>query len=111
MPLGTAAPFNILDNGRYLATGYSDGKHQNFILRSELEASGGIFGMGAHDADARRSRARAPIVWALGRATSSSPAILTPDEPGAGSSPAGSSSLTDAARHGHPTPTGCRPTS
>ena len=81
MALGTA-PFDILDNGRYLTTGYSDGKSQSFILRSKLEASSGMFGLGAHDASSS-VESPGPIVW--GTVTNQFfGSIFTPDNPGAG---------------------------
>jgi YidC/Oxa1 family membrane protein insertase len=80
--LGTAAPTNILDYGQYLATGYSDGKDQTFSLRSQLEASGGFFGINAHDAKPV-IQVENPIVWAAVKNQYFS-SILTPDEPGIG---------------------------
>ncbi len=79
--LGTAAPFDALDNGLLLATGYSDGKHQNFIPRHKLEASGGFLGFSAHDA-VPSIETPGPVVWG---AVSNRffAAILTPDQPGA----------------------------
>ena len=80
--LGTAAPTNLLDLGQYLATGYSDGKDQTFTLRSQLEASGGFFGLNAHDAKPVIQDEK-PIVWGAVKNQYFS-AILTPDEPGLG---------------------------
>lgn len=80
--LGTAAPSNLLDLGQYLATGYSDGKDQNFILRSQLESSGGLLGFNAHDAKPV-IQTETPVVWG-GVKNQFFSAILTPDQPGLG---------------------------
>jgi YidC/Oxa1 family membrane protein insertase len=49
LSLGTAAPNNAEDPGLQLMTGYSNGKDQDFIARSKLEASNGFFGLvGGH---------------------------------------------------------------
>jgi YidC/Oxa1 family membrane protein insertase len=80
--LGTAAPTSPVDLGQYLATGYSDGKDQSFTLRSKLEASGGFFGLNAHDA-APVIQTEAPIVWATVK-NQFFCSILTPDAAGLG---------------------------
>ena len=80
--LGTAAPFDALDNGLLLASGYSDGKHQNFIIRSKLEASGGFLGYGAHDASPSIESA-GPIVWGV-VSNKFFASVFTPDNPGSG---------------------------
>lgn len=79
--LGTAETVNPLDNGRFLTTGYSNGKGQTFIPRSKLEESGGFLGMGAHSAVSSVESA-GPVAWA---AVSNQffTTILTPDKPGA----------------------------
>ena len=48
--LGTAAPTNADDPGIQLTSGYSNGSDQKFILRADLEPSGGFLGLGAHGA-------------------------------------------------------------
>ena len=63
LSLGTAAPNNANDDGLMLKTGLSNSGDQTFIPRSDLEASGGILGIGA-----RTSRpfiaSGGPIAWA-----------------------------------------------
>ena len=44
MSVGTAAPVSTMDTGLLLVGGFSNGKSQNFFMRSKLEASGGFFG-------------------------------------------------------------------
>ena len=61
--LGTAAPNNREDPGIMLKTGFSTGKDQTFIPRSDLEASGGFLGMGAHGSSPFVTSG-GPIVWA-----------------------------------------------
>jgi YidC/Oxa1 family membrane protein insertase len=82
LSLGTTAPINAKDYGRQLATGYSTGSDQKFILRSQLESSGGFLGMGAHDAKAY-VESPGPITWAAVKNQFFS-AILTPDIPCSG---------------------------
>jgi YidC/Oxa1 family membrane protein insertase len=82
--LGTAAPVDLLDNGLYLASWYSDGKNPSSIPRAKFEASPGFFGtgMGAHGA-APAIDSPGPVTWA---AVSNQffVAILTPDQAGTG---------------------------
>ena len=80
--VGTAAPINDLDSGRFLAAWYSSGKGASSIPRAKLEASGGIFGLNAHDA-APEIDSAGPIAWA---AVSNQffVGILTPDAPSSG---------------------------
>ncbi len=80
--LGTAEPVNALDWGRQLATMYYNGTDSATTLRSSLQASGGLLGLGAHPAVPFVS-ASAPIVWATVKNQFFS-AILTPDQPGIG---------------------------
>lgn len=82
LALGTAAPKNQNDDGLQLATGYSTGESQTFILRSALESSGGFFGIGAHDSKSAVT-SPGPLVWAAVK-NQFFTAILTPDEPAAG---------------------------
>jgi YidC/Oxa1 family membrane protein insertase len=82
LDLGTTAPINAKDFGRQLATGYSNGTDQKFIVRSQLESGSGLLGMGAHDAKPSVSSA-GPIVWAAVKNQFFS-AILTPDNPADG---------------------------
>ena len=63
LEVGTAAPLDDLDTGRYLTTGYSTSAGQNFISRSQLEESGGIFGYNAHSA-VPQVVSTGPITWA-----------------------------------------------
>lgn len=82
--IGTAAPSNALDNGLQLTTEYSNGKDQNLVRRSELEASGGIpvIGYGAHGPKPSIEGA-GPVVWATVK-NQFFASILTPDDPAAG---------------------------
>jgi YidC/Oxa1 family membrane protein insertase len=51
LSLGTAAPTDkTSDQGIKLTSGFSSSGDQTFIERSQLEASGGFFGIGAHGA-------------------------------------------------------------
>jgi YidC/Oxa1 family membrane protein insertase len=77
--VGTAAPLDAGDNGLYLSAWYSDGKDPKNILRGKLEQSGGLFGMGAHDAISS-IETPGPLSWA---AVSNRffVGILTPDQP------------------------------
>jgi len=79
LAVGTAAPLDAADNGLYLSAWYSDGKDPKNILRSNLEQSGGFFGMGAHDSVASIDKS-GPLSWA---AVSNRffVGILTPDQP------------------------------
>ena len=80
--LGTAAPNNLLDLGQDLASCYSDGKDQAFILRAKLESSAGFFGLNPHDATPAIAT-ETPIAWVAVKSQFFS-TILTPDEPGLG---------------------------
>jgi YidC/Oxa1 family membrane protein insertase len=95
LALGTTSPHLALspnpphavveESARQLAmleTGYSNGSDQKFITRSQLESSGGFFGMGAHDARPFIANS-GPIVWAAVKNQFFS-AILTPDAPADG---------------------------
>lgn len=82
LSLGTTAPVTAKDYGRQLATGYSNGSDQKFVLRGQLESSGGFLGMGAHDAKAY-IESPGPIAWAAVKNQFFS-AILTPDTPADG---------------------------
>jgi YidC/Oxa1 family membrane protein insertase len=82
LSLGTTAPVTAKDYGRQLATGYSTGSEQKFIVRNQLESSGGFFGMGAHDAKPY-VESPGPITWAAVKNQFFS-AILTPDQPASG---------------------------
>lgn len=80
--VGTAAPNNALDTGLQLMTEFSNGKDQVKTLRSALESSGGVLGMGAHEAKAEVGGA-GPVDWDSVK-NQFFAAILTPDEPAAG---------------------------
>jgi YidC/Oxa1 family membrane protein insertase len=82
LSVGTAAPANALDNGLQLMTEYWNGKDQIKVVRSSLEASGGILGFGAHDAKAVVI-GDGPVAWATVK-NQFFAAILTPDDPAAG---------------------------
>jgi YidC/Oxa1 family membrane protein insertase len=80
--VGTAAPVNAGDYGLKLTAGYSTGSKQTFVARSKLEAGGGFFGLGAHEAAAQISTG-GPIAWATVNNQFFS-TIFTPDTPAAG---------------------------
>lgn len=82
LSLGTAAQVSAVDFGRQLATGYFDGQNPHFFLRSSLEPSNGILGLGAHEAKPYLAES-APVLWATVKNQFFS-AILTPDRPGIG---------------------------
>jgi len=80
--IGTAAPSSPLDNGLQLNTEYWNGSDQTKIQRSDLQASSGFLGFGAHDARPVVTSS-GPVVWATVK-NQFFAAILTPDEPAAG---------------------------
>lgn len=80
--LGTAAPSNALDNGYQLTTEFWNGKSTTLVRRSELEASGGFLGYGAHG-PRPVIEGSGPVVWATVK-NQFFAAILTPDEAAAG---------------------------
>lgn len=80
--IGTAAPRNALDNGLQLTTESSNGTDQKLVRRSSLEASNGVFGIGAGDAKASIS-GPGPIAWATVKDQFFA-SILTPDDPADG---------------------------
>jgi len=82
LSLGTTAPVNAKDFGTQLATGYSTGSDQAFVLRGELESRNGFLGMGARDAKPF-IESSGPIAWAAVKNQFFS-AILTPDAPAGG---------------------------
>jgi len=79
LSLGTAAPADATDDGLQLATGYSGGENQDFILRSKLESSSGFMGMGAHGSTPYLTSA-GPLVWTSVK-NKFFTSILTGDEP------------------------------
>ncbi len=79
--LGTAAPNNRDDIGQYLKTSYASGGSQKFVPRSDLEASGGFLGMGAHGASPYLTSG-GPIAWAAVK-NQFFTSIFTGDEPAA----------------------------
>jgi YidC/Oxa1 family membrane protein insertase len=81
LSVGTAAPSNALDTGLQLMTEFSNGKDQIKVPRSSLEASGGILGFKAHDAQPVVF-GEGPVAWASVK-NQFFAAILTPDEPAA----------------------------
>ncbi len=82
LALGTVAPAGKDDPARQPTAGYSTGDQQTFIPRSELESSGGFFGLGAHDSKPSVT-SPGPLAWATVK-NEFFTAILTPDEPAAG---------------------------
>ena len=60
--VGTAQALNDSVYGRLVTTGFSNGKDQTFIPPTKLAASGGMFGLGAHDA-VPAITSSGPIVW------------------------------------------------
>ncbi|HEY5078973.1 MAG TPA: membrane protein insertase YidC, partial [Opitutaceae bacterium] len=80
--IGTAAPSNALDTGLQLTTEFSNGKDQVLVRRSDLEASGGIFGFNAHGPKPVVA-GEGPIVWATVK-NQFFASILTPDDPASG---------------------------
>ena len=81
--LGTAAPVNAVDSGLQLTTGYSTGESQKFLLRSQLEDSSGLFGLGIGSHDAKPFiESAGPIVWGTVKNQFFS-SIYTPDSPAA----------------------------
>jgi YidC/Oxa1 family membrane protein insertase len=81
LAVGTAAPTTLVDRGDKLATGFSNGKDQTFYVRAKLEQSGGLFGLGAHDA-LPSIVSPGPIAWSVVKNQFFS-TILTPDQPAA----------------------------
>ena len=79
LSLGTAAPTNLQDTGMQLTTGFSTGDKQDFIKRGDLESSGGMLGIGAHDAKPVVTSG-GPLVWTSVQ-NQFFTSILTPDEP------------------------------
>jgi len=82
LAVGTAAPTGANDMGEQLTTGFSTGSDQDFILRSNLEASGGFFGLGAHDSKSSVT-SPGPLVWTAVK-NQFFTSILTGDEPAGG---------------------------
>ena len=82
LSLGTAAPSNALDNGLQLTTDTPTAATRRSCAAAQLESSGGLLGMGAHDAKAEITESAGPIVWATVKNQFFS-AILTPDQPAA----------------------------
>jgi len=80
--IGTAAPSSALDNGLQLTTEFWNGSDQTKVQRSQLEASNGFLGWGAHDPKAVIS-GTGPVAWATVK-NQFFAAILTPDEPASG---------------------------
>jgi YidC/Oxa1 family membrane protein insertase len=81
LALGTAAPNSVDDQhaGMQLTTGVSTDGKQEFIRRSDLEASGGFFGIGAH-AEKVSVVTPGPLVWVAVK-NQFFTSILTPDQP------------------------------
>lgn len=80
--LGTAAPNNPTDPGLQLKTSFSNGNDQHFVPRSDLEASGGFFGMGAHPSKPSIASG-GPLAWAAVK-NQFFASIFTGDKPSAG---------------------------
>lgn len=82
LSIGTAAPSSALDNGIQLTTEYWNGDKQTLVARSQLQASSGFLGFGAHDARPVVS-ASGPIVWATVK-NQFFASIFTPESSAAG---------------------------
>jgi YidC/Oxa1 family membrane protein insertase len=84
LSLGTTAPISAVDYGMQLATGYSTGKDQEFIERSELQGGGFLswFGFGSSQ-PLSFIASPGPLVWAS-VSNQFFTAIATPDAPAAG---------------------------
>ncbi|MEN9663322.1 MAG: hypothetical protein RL324_2271 [Verrucomicrobiota bacterium] len=82
MSLGTAAPVNAVDTGELLTTGYFDGKDATFTPRSNLQASGGLLGFGAHD-ERPTIEVKGNVTWGV-VSNQFFVSLLTPVEPAAG---------------------------
>ncbi len=82
MSLGTAAPKSATDDGLLLTTGYFNGEDSTFTPRSELQASGGFLGFGAHDVRPSIDF-KGTVAWGV-VSNQFFASILTPAEPAAG---------------------------
>jgi YidC/Oxa1 family membrane protein insertase len=82
LSLGTSAPSNATDDGLMLKTGFSNNGDQTFIPRSDLEASSGFLGIGAHPSRPFVASG-GPITWAAVK-NKFFASILTGDEPARG---------------------------
>jgi len=80
--LGTAVPVNAADTGMYLNAGWWNAESMTYVGRNDLQASGGMLGMGAHDA---RPFIETPasVVWASVK-NQFFVSLFTPDQPGVG---------------------------
>jgi YidC/Oxa1 family membrane protein insertase len=82
LALGTAPPAHARDDGLQITTGYaSEGKYI-FVQRSDLDATGGVFGMGARTAR-YEIQSSGPVTWASVK-NKFFTSILTPDQPASG---------------------------
>ncbi|MBI5768451.1 MAG: membrane protein insertase YidC [Verrucomicrobia bacterium] len=82
LAVGTAAPVDANDTGVQLTAGASHNGNQTFVARSDLEHSGGFFGIGSHEARPVMTTP-GPVSWAAVK-NQFFTSILTPDEPGSG---------------------------
>lgn len=82
LALGTAAPAHANDNGLQLSSGYASGGKFIFVQRSDLDASGGFFGLGSHEAR-REIQSPGPVTWSSVK-NQFFTTILTPDAPAVG---------------------------
>ena len=82
LSLGTVAPVSDSVYGQKISTGFSNGKDQTFILRTELEGGNGFFGIGSSQPKFNVANG-GPITWAAIN-NQFFTAILTPDQPGVG---------------------------
>ncbi|MBS0664094.1 MAG: membrane protein insertase YidC [Verrucomicrobia bacterium] len=82
LSIGTIGPVSETVYGQKIATGLSNGSGQTFVHRTDLESSGGLFGLGAHEAKTTVSTGGA-VNWAS-IDNQFFTAILTPDQPGVG---------------------------
>ncbi len=84
LSVGTAAPINAADYGRYLSTAYNNGNSTSFVSRSKLEGGGllSFVGVGARGPVPFISTPT-PLVWASVQ-NQFFTSIYTADQPGVG---------------------------
>ncbi|MDB6128399.1 MAG: 60 kDa inner rane insertion protein, partial [Verrucomicrobia bacterium] len=82
LSLGTIAPVSDSVYGQKISAGFSNGKDQTFILRTDLEGGNGFFGVGSSQPKFNVANG-GPIAWAAIN-NQFFTGILTPDQPGVG---------------------------